>query len=176
MTQPSKYPKGLIIIHWLTFILLAIVFYIGTTFENYEFNEANMNRYRAHALLGMAIMILTFVRILIKRKNINNLPVEITYYSSAHRTLVNMSHRLIYLLLIFAPLVGFIMVYQTGALTYDLGGPFPEGAHFDDTLEVLHKVLVFALLALVIMHVGGVIMYSKKSGQNLIKRMCLLLK
>ncbi len=175
MTQPAKYPKGLIIIHWLTFILLAIVFYIGTTFEDYEFNEANMNRYRTHALLGMSIMILTLIRIYIKRKNIDKLPVEISYYSNAHRTLVNVTHRLIYLLLVFTPLVGFVMVYQTGALTYDLGGPFPEGAHFDENLEVLHKILVYTLLALVIMHVGGVIMYSKKNGQNLIKRMCLLL-
>jgi len=176
MAQPSKYPTGMIIIHWLTFLLAAVVFYIGTTFENYEFNEANMNRYRAHALLGVSIMILTLIRVIIKRKNIDNLPVEITYYSSLHRRFVNLVHRLMYLLLIFTPLVGFIMVYQTGALSYDLGGPFPEGAHFDENLETLHKILVFSLLALVVVHISGVIMYNLKTKENLIKRMCLLMK
>ncbi len=176
MTQPAKYPAGMIIIHWLTLILLIIIFYIGTTFEDYEFNEANMNRYRAHALLGMGVLILTIIRLIIKRKNIDNLPVEITYYSAAHRSLVNIIHRLIYLLLIFTPMVGFIMVYQTGALSYDLGGPFPEGAQFDENLETLHKILVFSLLGLIIAHVGGVIMYNLKNKENLLKRMCLLMK
>jgi len=173
--KPKKYPFSIILIHWLTVILFAIIFYVGITMEEYEFNEANMNRYRTHALLGMLLMIVTLVRIVIKRKNMDNLPVEISYYSSAHRTFVNAVQWLIYLLLIFAPLVGFVMVYQTGALSYDLGGPFPEGAHFNEYLVKLHEVLVFSLLALVLIHVAGVLTYSMKNNENLIKRMCRLL-
>ena len=173
--KPKKYPTSIIIIHWLTVILFALIFYIGITMEKYEFNEANMYRYRTHALLGMGMMILTLIRIIIKRRNIDNLPVEISYYSSMHRSFVNLVQWLIYLLLIFAPLVGFVMVYQTGALSYDLGGPFPEGAHFNEYLVKLHELLVFSLLALVIIHVTGVLMYNLKNKENLLKRMCLLL-
>ncbi len=176
MTQQAKYPKTIIIIHWLTAILLATIFYIGTTFDNYEFTEANMNRYRAHALLGVLVLILTLIRIYTKRKNLDNLPAEITYYSKTHKNMVHLIQRLIYLLLIVTPIVGFVMVYQTGALTYDLGGPFPEGAQFSETLEKVHKFLVFSLLLLVLAHVGGVMIYFFKTKENLLKRMCLLMK
>jgi len=167
----KKYPKSLILIHWLTVILLIIVFYIGTTLEDLEFNEQNMNHYRLHAILGVSIAFLTIIRIFIKRRNMNYLPPEIIYYSSFHRTTVTLVHYLIYILLIFAPLVGFVMVYQTGALSYDLGGAFPTGAEFDENLEILHKITVFSLLALIVIHVVGVILYKIKTGDNLINRM-----
>ena len=168
---PKKYPKSLILIHWLTVILLAVVFYIGTTLEDFEFNEQNMNRYRVHAILGVSIAILTIIRIFIRRRNLDNLPPKITYYSSFHRNFVIIVHYLLYIFLIFAPLVGFVMVYQTGALSYDLGGTFPTGAEFDENLEILHKITVFSLLALVVIHVAGVILYKIKTGDNLINRM-----
>lgn len=173
--KPQKYPKALIFIHWLTVVLLAIEFYAGITMEEYEFNEANMNRYRFHALLGVALLLLTLVRLIIKKKNKDNLPEEITYYSDMHKKFIHLVQFLIYAILLIAPVIGFIMVYQTGALDYDLGGPFPEGAHFNETLEELHKFLVFLLAGLVGIHVAGIIMYNLKNKENLIKRMCMLM-
>jgi len=167
----TKYPKSLIFIHWLTFFLLIIIFYVGTTFEDYEFNEANMNRYRLHAILGVSVMFLTLIRIYVRRKNLSKLPPHITYYSKMHQNLVIIVQYLLYILLIFTPMVGFVMVYQTGALTYDLGGSFPTGVEFDHNLAELHELAVFSLLALVIVHVAGVIMYKFKTGDNLIERM-----
>jgi len=167
----TKYPKPLIVIHWLTFFLLIIIFYIGTTFEDYEFNEANMNRYRLHAILGVSVMLLTLIRIYVRRKNLSKLPPHITYYSKMHKNFVTIVHYLLYILLIFAPMVGFVMVYQTGALSYDLGGTFPADAKFDHYLAELHEFAVFSLLALIIIHVAGVMMYKFKTGDNLIERM-----
>ena len=176
MTEIKKYPKPLIAIHWLTVILLVIVFIKGQSLEDVEFNEANFNQYRAHALLGMAILILTVIRMFIKKTFKNSLPPEITYYSEGHKTMVNLVNKLLYVFLILTPLFGFIMIFQTGAMTVDFGGPFPEGAHFNETLEVLHKGSVFMLIALSVLHIGGVILYKLKTGENLIKRMCMLLK
>ncbi len=176
MKHPTKYPRSIIIIHWLTVILFAVIFYIGITMEEYEFNEANINRYRPHAILGMIVSVLSIIRFFIKKKNADNLPPEITYYSIMHKKFVKTVTSLMYLLLIIAPIVGFIMVYQTGALDYDLGGPFPTGAKFDETLEVLHKTLVFILTGLIIIHIAGIFIYKIKTGENLIKRMCLLIK
>ena len=176
MKDTKKYPKAMIIIHWLTVILFAVVFYVGITMEEYEFNEVNMNRYRTHAILGMIIAFLTVIRIVIKKKNKENLPPDITYYSPLHEKFVKLVLGLMYLLLIIAPIVGFVMVYQTGALAYDLGGDFPTGAKFSETLEVLHKILVFILTGLIAIHVAGVIFYKIKTGENLVKRICLLIK
>jgi len=43
----------MIAIHWLSVILLATVFIIGKGLEEFEFNEANMDQYRKHAILGI---------------------------------------------------------------------------------------------------------------------------
>lgn len=178
MNKIKKYPKSVIILHWLTVVLLAIEFFVGFTMEDYEFNAENFNRYRVHALLGMFIMIITIFRIINKKKHEknNNLPDEIQYYGNGHKTLVKTVEKLMCLLLILAPISGFIMVYQTGALQYDLGGAFPEGAKFDETMELIHKILVFLLGGLIILHIGGVILYKIKTGKNLLKRICLLIK
>ena len=130
-----------------------------------------MNRYRVHAILGVSIAILTIFRIFIRRSNLDKLPPNITYYSSFHKTFVIIVHYLLYIFLIFTPLVGFVMVYQTGALSYDLGGDFPTGAEFDESLEILHKFAVFTLLSLIIIHVVGIVLYKIKTGDNLINRM-----
>ena len=176
MEKTQKYPKALIIIHWLTFILFAVIFYVGITMEDYEFNEANMNRYRTHAILGVLAAILTIIRLFVKKKNKNNLPPEITYYNPIHEKMVKTVTALMYLLLIVAPVVGFVMIYQTGAMAYDLGGEFPTGAEFNETLETVHKTLVFILTGLIALHIAGVFLYKIKTGENLIKRMCLLMK
>jgi len=166
----TKYPKVLIIIHWLTFFLLIVIFYIGTTFEDYEFNEANMNRYRLHAILGVFVMLLTLIRIYVRRKNLSKLPPHITYHSKFFSHVLTIVHNLFYILLIFNPIVGFVMVYQTGALSYDLGGAFPTTTEFDHNLVALHEFAAYSLLALILVHVGGSIMYKIKTGTYLIKR------
>lgn len=176
MNKIKKYPKVLIAIHWLTVLLFVVVFLAGKSLENYEFNAVNMNRYRFHALLGMLIMVLTLIRIFVKMKHKNNLPAPINYYSNTHKMMVNLVIKLIYILLIITPLFGFVMVFQTGVLTYDLGGAFPTNPYFNETLETLHKSFVFSLLLLIIIHVIGVILYKLKTGENLIKRICTFMK
>ena len=176
MKTPSKYPKAMIVMHWLTVVLLIFVFIKGQTVESLDFNAENMNTFRSHAIPGMLILILTLIRLFVKNKNKNNFPEDIKYFSSGHKLLVNTVNKLMYVLLIITPLIGFIMVYKTGALAYDFGGAFPDGASFNETLEVLHKVFVFTLLGVVALHILGVIIYKIKTGNNLLKRMCILLK
>ena len=176
MNTTKKYPKAMIFLHWITVILLIFVFVRGKSLENIEFNAENMNAFRSHAVPGMLILILTLIRLFVKNKNKNKVPQEIEYYGVAHKIMVNTVNKLMYVLLILTPMIGFIMIYKTGALTYDFGGAFPADAHFDETFEVLHKAFVFSLLGMVVLHVAGVIIYKVKKGENLIKRMCIFLK
>ncbi len=176
MSKPNKYPKAMIIIHWLTVLLLVFVFARGKMLENLEFNAENMNTFRSHAVPGMVILILTLVRFFIKKWNKDNVPQEIEYYSNGHKMMVKAVNTLIYILLILTPMIGFIMIYKTGASDYDFGGTFPTDANFDETLEVLHRLFVFSLLGMIVLHVVGVLIYKIKKGENLVKRMCVFLK
>ncbi len=176
MSEIKKYPKLLIMFHWLTVVLVALEIYKGLTMEEFEFNEANFHLYKSHALLGVLIMIVTIIRFFVKRKYAGKLPAEINYYSNGHKMFVNTVLNLIYFLLITAPIVGFVMVYQTGTLGYCSGGDFPTDVHFNETLETIHKLMFITLGGLIFMHVSGVIMYKIKTGENLLRRMCMLIK
>ncbi len=170
--EAQKYPKPMIFLHWFTLILLVIEIILGLNLENKEFAPKDFNWFRAHALLGVLIMILTIVRLFIRMKNKGRLP-EIEFYSKMHKAMVTGVHHAMYTLLIVIPAIGFYMVYKTGALQYDLGGPFPEGAKLDEGLHEIHESLVWVLVALVALHVGGVILYKIKTGESLLKRMCV---
>jgi cytochrome b561 len=153
--------------------MVIIIFIIGLNLEKHEFNAQNMNIYRTHAILGVSLMFLTLLRLYIRRKHINELPPHITYYNKYHKKLVRFVQSLLYIFLIFTPMVGFITVYLTGALSYDLGGPFPTNADFDPDLLTIHKISVFILVTLIVLHIGGVFLYRIKTGENLISRMSL---
>ncbi len=171
MNKPNKYPAFFRFLHWITFILIILLFISGLGMEEYTFNEANFFRFKRHALMGVSVLFITLIRLAYKYKNKERFPQEIQYYSPLHEKLVKGIHFLIYILLIAAPIIGFITIYQTGALSYDFGGPFPENAEFNPTLVNLHKVLVFTLGALILMHIGGIFLYKIKTGESLLKRM-----
>ncbi len=171
----KKYPASIIVLHWLTVILVAIVAYKGFHLEDYEFNAANFSKFRNHALLGILILIITLVRFYLIKKHQNNLP-QLHYYSNFHRLVVNAVHAMIYTLLILIPIVGFLNVLQTGAFGYCFGKEFPEGAQLNDTLHEMHEILAWFLFFLIAAHVLGVLMYMIKTKEKLIKRMCLLAK
>jgi len=168
----KKYPKPLIIFHWLTVVLVISQIVIGKNLEKLDYTPENFNAYRLHAFLGMFLLLITLARMFYKRKHINEIPA-LRYYGPTHKILVNGVHMLMYILLIVIPLVGFYTIYQTGGLAYDLGGPFPS-VEPDKTLTELHEKLVLLLVTLIAAHVGGVLMYKLKTGENLLKRMCLL--
>jgi len=174
MNTPEKYPKAMIMIHWLSVVLLIALFFIGKNMEEYEFNAENFNRYRLHALLGMLLFVLTLVRLYFKKTKLQ--PQSIEYYSAMHKSFVTGVLSMIYFFLLTVPVIGFVMVYQTGAFQYEwFGAEFPQ-TNFSEALAQIHEAFVFILLALAAIHVSGVFMYKFKTGENLIKRMCLLMK
>jgi len=180
----KKYPKFIIFAHWLTLILFLINVALGLQLEVVAEEIAgteglitpeNFKYYRTHALIGAAILIITLIRLFVKIKNKDRLP-QLEYYSEFHKKIVNLTHALIYLLLIAVPLVGIINMYQAGVFGVCFGKPFPENAYLSETLSELHETLVKVLFILVAGHVAGVIMYILKTGDNILKRMCLLAK
>ncbi len=171
MNEQMKYPKLFRFLHWITFILIVLLFISGLGMEDYKFDEGNFFRFKRHALMGVSVLFITLIRLAYKYKNKHRFPPEIEYYSPVHEKIVKAIHLLIYIILILAPIVGFVTIYQTGALAYDFGGPFPENAELNPSLINLHKFLVYTLGLLIIMHIGGVFMYKIKTGQSLLKRM-----
>ncbi len=171
----KKYPAPLIILHWLTVLLVALVAFMGYRLEDVEFSAENFVYFRNHALAGMLIFLVTLVRMFFKRKYKEQLPT-LNYYSDLHKMTVNGVHFLIYLMLLLIPLTGFINVYQTGAFGFCFGKPFPDGAQLSEFWHETHEFFIKILFVSVAAHVAGVFAYSFKNKEKLLKRMCLFSK
>jgi len=59
--SPQKYSKGTIAIHWITALLILILFPLGKYMEGLEPSE-KMGLIKIHAVLGIVVFILTLFR------------------------------------------------------------------------------------------------------------------
>ncbi len=168
-----KYPVTMIFIHWLTVVLLAINFLIGKNLEYLDFDAENFKYYRLHALTGAVIFFITVWRLILLKRNKDQLPV-LEFYGKFHELSYKVVHALIYLMLLLVPVVGFITIFKSGAYVVDLGKPFPEGAKLNHDLVEIHELLVGFLIILILVHVAGVIIYRFKKDPDILKRMSFL--
>ena len=166
----KRYPKSIIIIHLLTLMIFVIAVILGLSLKNLEFSIQNIGYYRLKAALGLGMILLTVVRIYIKRKNPYQRPPNIKYFNTFHRKFMKLIYYLIYFFLIFVPIMGLILLYQSGALIYEFGNPPPGKIEFDPTLLMIHRLTIFSLIVFISIHIINSIFYLVVTKHNICKR------
>lgn len=126
---------------------------------------------RLHTLGGATLMLLTVSRIVVRRRGpaVRQLPV-----SELHRRGVGVIHALLYVVTFAIGVSGFVTGARSPWPDY-LRGRLEEAP----ALEIIasrqaHEALVFVLLGLVLLHVGGVIVQQVRTG-GIVRRMVPLL-
>ena len=116
---------------------------------------------RLHTLGGATLMLLTVARLVVRRRGpaVSPLPV-----SDLHRRGVGVIHALLYVVTFGIGATGFVTGARSAWPDY-LRGQLAEAP----ALEALasreaHEALVFALLGLVLLHVGGVMLQQVRQG------------
>lgn len=127
---------------------------------------------RMHTLGGAALMLLTAARLLVRRRGPSVMPLPV---SELHRRGVGVTHALLYAVLFAIGASGFVTGARSAWPDY-LRGQLSEAP----ALEALasreaHEVLVFTLLGLVLLHVGGVMLQQVRQG-GVLRRMIPFLK
>jgi cytochrome b561 len=170
-----RYGNGAVFLHWLTAALVVAQVIVGFTFSWLPRGPAQAEWFTWHKTLGATILLLALVR-LAWRLGHKPPPFPDTL-SRFERVAATWTHRVFYALLILLPLTGLLTISGGAdrATTGFVGGlrlPLVPGVSDDagEAAEAAHVVLVFATLALLVLHVAGALKHqffdaSRASGR-----------
>jgi len=174
MTQPTRYASTAIFLHWLSAFLIVAAFPLGVTMHELPLSPLKLQLYSYHKWLGVTILLLVAVRLAWRAGHTPPpLPASIPLWQQrAAHTL----HGMLYLLLLAIPLSGWLMSSAKGFQTVYLGVlPLPDLIGKDkalgELLTEIHETLNFALLALVIAHVGAALKHHFIDRDDILTRM-----
>ena len=165
--------------HWLVALLVLAQLGIGLYAANLPVSVARLRWLSHHKSLGLAILALVLLRLGWRALNP---PPELAQYLRARRVPLSVrraalaTHRLFYLLLILAPLCGWLYASAAG-LSVNWFGIFqvPDFVSNDRELAALFKALhiglVALLAALVALHVGAALRHELVLRDGVMHRM-----
>jgi cytochrome b561 len=165
----KKYSRPAIFIHWISTLLILILFPLGKYMSGLEPSE-KMDLVQAHAILGNLVFLLTIYRTWLIFKSPR--PADLKTGSKFNDKLSVWIHNAFYFL-IFG-------IAISGLATMILGG-YADAISTGDVALVLepsaipplkgHELMVTILMLLLLAHVGGVIKHYALTKENTLKRM-----
>jgi cytochrome b561 len=147
MNFKLRYHPMVVILHWLTAILIAVMLYIGyAKLSDPGLDADTLPVLRMHMAGGMLILALTLARFIVRwrtgRKN------------RTQRPKFQRAHLMLYGVLILTILVGYVNAIDTGLPAIVFGGsgePLPPDFH-DRVGSVTHRWLAWTLSMQILIH------------------------
>jgi cytochrome b561 len=176
-TRMTKYPVSMRVLHWLRAVIILGLIWSGwymtglpedTPMATFDLFYPN------HKQFGVLVWLLALVHLAIRWSNRATLPHEPEALKPWEKTLSHVVHRLIMLLTLLIPLLGYSM---SSSFTQSDGVPFffgelPELLPKNDqafvVFQALHKYSAYVLLTLVVLHALGAIKHRilDKGGET----------
>ncbi len=164
----QKYDKPTILIHWLTALLILVLFPLGKYVEELEQIE-KLEFLKIHVIVGIIVFVLSIYRSYLYFKSPR--PPHLKTGSEFNDKLIIWVHNIFYILLFLIPVTGIVALITTGygeaVFARDISLVKPhKGSIPLETHEILSTIMmiVFAL------HVIGVIKHKILTKENTIKR------
>lgn len=169
----EKYSKGTIAIHWITALLIFILFPLGKYMSGLDSID-KMGLIKVHAILGMLVFVLSIIRGILfftaKR------PQHLRTSNKLNDYLAMGVQRTFYFLLISLAI--------SGIATLVLGGYIEAFTSSPQNIELIlpkadirvlsaHEVLSLIMMILIFLHIAGVIRHIVRTKENVLKRITL---
>lgn len=169
----ERWSNASVAIHWLAAALIVGLATAGFVMTDLPADSSGrLLISRLHTLGGATLMLLTIARLLVRRRSPPIAPLPL---SDLHRRGVGAIHALLYAVTFAIGLSGFV-TGATSAWPDYLRGALAEAPELESLASrEAHEVLVFALLGLVALHVGGVVLQQVRRG-GIARRMVPFLK
>ena len=170
----ERWSNASVALHWLAAALIVGLATAGFVMADLPSGSSGrLLLSRAHTLGGATLMLLTIARLLVRRRSPPIAPLPL---SDLHRRGVGAIHALLYAVTFAIGLSGFVTTGATSAWPDYLRGALAEAPELESLASrEAHEVLVFALLGLVALHVGGVVLQQVRRG-GIARRMVPFLK
>ncbi len=164
----QKFSKGTAVIHWITALLILILFPLGKYMEGIEPAE-KMGLIKVHAALGILVLLLTIFRtyFFFKHKR----PEDLKTGSKFNDKLAVWIHNFFYFLL-FGIAVSGIVVMALGGYGDALssGNASLIKPHAEIPPMKGHGIMAFIMMVLLVLHVLGAIKHYVLTKENTLKR------
>ncbi len=162
--SPTRYPRVMQALHWLTVLAVVLLFPVGYVMARIEFGSPlKTPLFRLHAFLGYAVLIMTVLRLYYKFRAPQ--PAPPAEVRGARLALYRLVHALLYVGLLLMGLSGPSVFLQSGVGL----SPWvdPGALNFKVPAAALHVNFKYALLALIGVHIVGVVSYQVAKGDVL---------
>ena len=169
----ERWSNASVAIHWLAAALIVGLATAGFVMTDLPADSSGrLLISRLHTLGGAMLMLLTVARLVVRRRSPPIAPLPL---SDLHRRGVGAIHALLYAVTFAIGLSGFV-TGATSAWPDYLRGALAAAPELESLASrEVHEVLVFALLGLVALHVGGVVLQQVRRG-GIARRMVPFLK
>ena len=161
----ERWSNASVALHWLAAALIVGLATAGFVMTDLPADSSGrLLISRLHTLGGATLMLLTVARLVVRRRGpaVSPLPV-----SDLHRRGVGVIHALLYVVTFGIGATGFVTGARSAWPDY-LRGQLAEAPALAS--REAHEALVFALLGLVLLHVGGVMLQQVRQG-GVLRRM-----
>lgn len=169
----QRYSFPAIALHWLMALGLVVAIGVGWYASELPVSVQRLKLINWHKWAGVALLVLAVVRVLWRatHRPPPDLPMPAWQARTAHAL-----HGLLYLLMLAVPLVGWSYSNAAGFAVVWFGAlPLPDLVAPDKalaaTLKDLHKLLAWALAALIALHVAAALKHHFMDGDALLARM-----
>jgi len=169
----EKYSKCMVRIHWIHGALISFLLLSGgLILSEMPNNVDKIGSLKGHILIGLFVTLITFVRIFKIRKHPEMKPLSV---GAGREAIIKWNHRLIYVMLVIVGLSGMIAAKTSGVGDIVFLGKeaelYANASALSQMAGTVHAVATKLLMALIVMHVVGIISYVIKTKEKVLKRM-----
>ena len=174
--MPLRYSAVAIALHWLIAVLLVCGFALGLYMVSLTFSPQKLSYYAYHKWIGVSVFALALLRIVWRATHTPPpLPATLPRWQAAMSGAV---HLLLYLLLIAAPVSGWLYSSSAGVPTVPFGiavlqlpDLLDKNRELAATLKFIHMSLTYSLAALVVLHVAAALKHTLIDRDGIMSRM-----
>lgn len=163
-SSPSsqKYPLAMRVVHWTRAAIIIVLLAVGILMTNVadDFPGKFSMLYPNHKQFGILVLILVVVQLVLRWRGGVPEPVVLKPWE---QTVFTLTHKLFYVLMIAVPVAGYCL---SSTYPESDGVPFfftslpellPKDEAASGVFAAAHAILAYGLLALVALHVAGVV-------------------
>ncbi|MFN3594607.1 MAG: cytochrome b [Thiobacillaceae bacterium] len=170
----SAYTRTAIALHWLVAVLILAALPLGLTMTEMPLSPQKLKFYAWHKWLGVTVFLLVVLRLAWRATHQPPpLPASLPAWQ---RSAANVTHWLMYALMLAIPLSGWLMSSAKGFQTVYLGLiPIPDLLAKDEALgnrlDTGHTVLAYSLVVLLVVHVAAAFKHHWVDRDDVLTRM-----
>jgi cytochrome b561 len=158
--------------HWITAVLLLIIFGLGISMTRWVPDEQKIRVYSWHEWFGITVFALTALRLLWRMTHPAP-PIDVPRWEKAAAAVVYVA---MYLLLLAQPILGWLTSTSFGFPVVYLGivplpAPVSEDRELAERLASIHELVAIALALLFFAHLAGVLYHHLIVRDQVLRRM-----